>query len=327
MDYSRGMTVSINDTRSKIWSTEQLPPAERLDYWIGAICEAFLEMHASAYNVEHFHARLEAVSLDALVVNCVTHTPQNIYRRKADIARSRDNYSYLICNTTSAWQVSQEHIASHLLPGDMVVLDSRSRYELNFPTSANTVSVQLPIGWLETWLPASQQLLGRRLDGQQGWGLALRTLLQQLTVDSVESLVLPARLIADQIGALLSLTAQAHTSGEVGSSRSGALVEKIKQGIRVRCAEPGLVASSIADDVCVSVRTLHRHLAIAGCTFAEILMTERIALAHRMLTSPAFVRLNIAEIGYRVGLTDPSHFARAYKRRIGVSPARARTKN
>ena len=53
------------------WSTEAVPPERRLDYWVGAICEAFLEMDCSSREARHFDP-LAAV-------------PRGFFRRRAEL--------------------------------------------------------------------------------------------------------------------------------------------------------------------------------------------------------------------------------------------------
>lgn len=309
----------------RVWSTDAVPAGQRLDFWISAICEAFLEQHAWTGNAEKFEAHLESATVGAIVVNCVTAAPQSVFRRKGNIARSSENYYYLLTSATSTWRASQDETQARLLPGDMVLLDSRRCYELHFPESYSNLAVQLPIDWLETWLPEPQRLLGRRFDGKHGWGETLSSLLRQLTPDGVGDLALPGQIVADQVGALLSLASHRLAPIDARPKRHDVLVKRIQEEIRSRCTEPGLAAGLIASEIGMSVRTLHRHLAAADMTFAGVLMAERMAMAHRMLATPAFAGLNIGEIGYRVGLMDPSHFSRAYKRHWGVNPAQART--
>ncbi|WP_165900357.1 AraC family transcriptional regulator [Marinobacterium mangrovicola] len=43
-----------------------------------------------------------------------------------------------------------------------------------------------------------------------------------------------------------------------------------------------------------------------------------------MLQTPSLRHLKLAEIGYRCGFQDPSHFARAFKQRTGLTPSQFR---
>jgi AraC family transcriptional activator of tynA and feaB len=160
------------------WSTTHLPREDRLDYWVGAVCEGFLEMTVSAVHAAPFDAELQAVPLDGLVVNSVRGSAQRVYRSAAAIARGRQDYYYLLCKADANWRVVQAGRDERLLPNDLVLIDSRRAYELHFPDTVDALSLQLPIPWVESWLASPQRELARRIDGQSGWGQALSTALR-----------------------------------------------------------------------------------------------------------------------------------------------------
>lgn len=303
------------------WSTDAAAPAQRLDYWVGAICEGFLEMAATSGCGAAFHSSLESASCGPVAVNRVRGSAQDVFRTGAAIARSRENFYYLLCKADSAWSAAQEQQGARLLPGDLVLVDSRRRYEFHFTHSADTVSLQLHPAWVEGWLADAQVALGRRIDGQAGWGAALSAFARQLTPELAAAPPLPARLLTDQLGALMALAFEPGTAAPSGVS---SLRERIESTLRERHAEAGLTASDVAAAVGVSERTLHRALAGSGHTFAQRLMACRMESAARLLADPRFDRLTVAEIGRRVGLADASHFVRSCRARLGGTPAELR---
>jgi len=72
------------------WTTDVVAPAARLDYWVGAICEAFLEMDCSSREAPVFGGVLQSLAVQALSVNQVRASTQDVYRTPAGIARSRN---------------------------------------------------------------------------------------------------------------------------------------------------------------------------------------------------------------------------------------------
>ncbi len=60
-----------------------------------------------------------------------------------------------------------------------------------------------------------------------------------------------------------------------------------------------------------------------GLTFQEFLVRYRIAQARDLLKNP---RVSISECAFAVGFSDPSYFARLFKRYVGVSPSEYRMK-
>jgi len=303
------------------WSTSGVRPADRLDYWVGAICEGFLEMAATSSRDADFHSSLEAVDWGPVTVNEVRGSAQDVYRTRAAIARSRENFCYLLCKVDSAWSAAQADRGARLLPTDLVLVDSRERYEFHFPERADTVSLQLRLDWLERWLPDVGAVTGRRIDGQQGWGLALGAFARQLTPTLAAAPPLPAALLVDQLGALIAMAAG---PPENDAPATQSMRRRILDHVRERHAEPGLTAATVARALGISERTLHRSLAGGQQTFARQLMACRMEVAALLLADPRFDRLTVAEIGRRVGLLDASHFVRSCRAQLGATPAQLR---
>lgn len=317
------------------WSTDAVPPAQRLDYWVGAVCEGFLEMDITSRAGGSFGASLESAPLGPLVVNQVRGSAQDVYRTRRAIAHSRHNYYYLLCKTDSAWVTVQDGRSARLLPGDVVLVDSRRLYEFHLLQSADTLSLELPTAWVDAWLPDASDRVARRIDGQAGWGGVLSGFVRQLTPQLAEKPPLPAALLGDQLGSLLAL-ALGGTLGEgppqTPSEGRAALRRRVLDATRERHAEPGLTAACVARGLGMSERSLHRCLAGGGnegcgegrTTFATALAGFRMQVARRMLADARFDRLSIAEIGFRVGLADASHFVRQCRRHLGATPGELR---
>ncbi len=79
--------------------------------------------------------------------------------------------------------------------------------------------------------------------------------------------------------------------------------------------------AEIARGVALSPRTLHRRLADAGTSFAELLDATRRELAAGYLRRTDY---SIAEVAYLVGFAEVSSFNRAFRRWTGKSPSEVR---
>jgi len=310
------------------WSTDAVPPAQRLDYWIGAVCEGFLEMDVTSCVAGSFGATLESAPLGAIGVNRVRGSAQDVYRTRRAIAQSRSNYYYLLCKTDSPWVAVQDGRSARMLPGDLVLVDSRRCYELHLLQSADTLSLELPTAWVESWLPDAGGQVARRIDGQSGWGRVLSGFAQQLSPQGALKPPLPAALLTDHLGGLLALAAgtvcEAGGPAAPGESARAVLRRRVLDATRERHAEPGLTAAGVARGLGISERSLHRCLSEGATTFAAALTGFRMQVARRMLGDARFDRLSIAEIGLRVGLADASHFVRQFNRHLGITPGALR---
>ena len=77
-----------------------------------------------------------------------------------------------------------------------------------------------------------------------------------------------------------------------------------------------------AEMVGMSARTLQRRLTEAGTSYSDVVSRARFDLASTLLTQ---TDASATEIAYAVGYSDPSHFARAFRRLAGVSPRQYRS--
>lgn len=81
-----------------------------------------------------------------------------------------------------------------------------------------------------------------------------------------------------------------------------------------------LTLEQVARAVCSSPRQVQRAYAQFGdSTFAEDLLARRMSVAAQLLLEQRSIR--VADVARLVGYSDGSHFARAFKRRYGRSPA------
>lgn len=304
------------------WTTDVVAPAARLDYWVGAICEAFLEMDCSSREAPVFGGVLQSLAVQALSVNQVRASTQDVYRTPAGIARSRHLPFYLITQAESAWHVRQDGQVAHLRAGDVVLVDSARPYELHFPEGVGCVSLQLPRAWLGQWL-AQAEVRGPRVAWRdQGWGQSLGALAVQLARDPASAQALPPALLSDHLGALLCAALEPTVLPP--SSAGQGLHAHLCALLRARIDQPDVSAQALAQEAGVSLRTLHRAFAAQGGTYAGTLRQMRLVRAGELLRRPQLAHVAVAEIGRRCGFADASHFARAFQRAMGMPPAQWR---
>jgi AraC-like DNA-binding protein len=73
--------------------------------------------------------------------------------------------------------------------------------------------------------------------------------------------------------------------------------------------------------LCVSTRTLKRHLRDTGASYRELLDGVRQAQARELLARPG---LTIEKIAERLGYSSGANFSRAFQRWIGIAPGQFR---
>jgi AraC family transcriptional regulator, positive regulator of tynA and feaB len=306
------------DGQIKQWSTESVEESQKLGYWMDSICDSFLEMKAEPDTRDGFFGSIRQSTLAGLVVYETLGSAQDVARDRGAISRGRgDNHFYLITQLGTPWSVHHAGQEQTVRPGDTVLVDSSEPYDFHFPGGLHNLSLQLPVDWLNRWLPDPAAMLGRAIDGSQGWGAALRAFKEALTPEFAADPGLPPALLQDHLGALLSLACGAVPEAPTG--RRGPYTRCVAV-MRERLAEAGLSAGHVAQDCALSLRSLHRAFAGEQRTFAGVLHGLRLAEAERMLADRRFARVSVAEIGLRCGYAEPSHFARRFRQGRGLSP-------
>jgi len=102
----------------------------------------------------------------------------------------------------------------------------------------------------------------------------------------------------------------------VHETASRGVLEDVRARLVARLEEDASL-SRIADDLCMSARTLQRQLGARGTSFHELLEEVRRARATEALIESDEA---VESIAVRLGYGDPSNFRRAFRRWTGLSP-------
>jgi AraC-like DNA-binding protein len=300
------------------WSTDNAAPGMGLSYWIEAICEAFLEMKADG-DRENFSSQLTKFQFGPIDLNYVDTDPQEVWRSRAAIARSHQDFFYLLYMRKGRMGVAQSGREAIIAPGNCLLVNSLEPYHFSLPDRDHCLSVQIPQHWLRTWLRHPEDATVMPLADRSAWGATLASALGNLSPDSLDNIAVPFGVVADQIGALLAL---AHGEcAEPMTRQNASLLRRLVRSIADRSSDPHTDPSSVASEHGISKRYLHLVLAQGGTSFGAALIEARLTRAKALLDDARFARLPIADIAWRSGFANPSHFARRFRRRYGTAPA------
>jgi AraC family transcriptional regulator, positive regulator of tynA and feaB len=322
------MTVGVRadarqpDLAVRRWSTEDVDAREALDYWRDSVCHAILELGVEAPQDESFRARLEQCTLGPATLNLIEATRQSVARTRSAISRSRGAVFHLLHLRAGQFQLEHADGTTALHPGDCVLVDSTEPHAARCPVPTRCLIVQFPQEWLRAWLPEPANIVDRALRPQGGWSSALAAALASLRPDNLDGLALPHGVVAEQLAALLALTAG---PGAPHPPRREQLHGRILGTLHDRYYEVSLSPGAVAAAHGISKRYLHLLLARAGTTFGEELLRVRLERARQLLSDARFADVPIGEIASRCGFADPSHFARCFRRSFGSAPGAYRS--
>ena len=139
------------------------------------------------------------------------------------------------------------------------------------------------------------------------------------------ALVFPKRLLATPLGqadAQVRLMLDAYADRLLGEIQQGpSVLDRARLELSRQLPEVGADLQQIAARLALSPRTLQRRLREAGLSFNHLVDETRQQLVVHYLRDPA---LELAEIAFLVGFSEPGSLARAFRRWTGQSPGEYR---
>ena len=103
-----------------------------------------------------------------------------------------------------------------------------------------------------------------------------------------------------------------------------AFLKHLKQVVEAHITNPEFTADKFSKLMNMSRMQLHRKLkALTGFSTSKFILSQRLKIAAKMLVNK---EVNISEIAYQVGFSDPSYFNRCFKKQFGKTPSEFKKK-
>jgi len=91
--------------------------------------------------------------------------------------------------------------------------------------------------------------------------------------------------------------------------------------VKLRHADPRLAPASLARELRVSTRLLHRVFAEHGETVMRRVFAERVDRAAKLLEAPEAAHRTVTDIAFSCGFNDSSHFGRVFAAQMSMTPS------
>jgi AraC-like DNA-binding protein/quercetin dioxygenase-like cupin family protein len=121
------------------------------------------------------------------------------------------------------------------------------------------------------------------------------------------------------LGVLLLAEMSAVTAGGPAPVAGASRFDRMRDFVQTHLASPGLSVPQVAAAAGVSTATAQRIARrVAGVSVARLVLETRLTRAAQLLHDSG---LSVGQVARRVGIQDQADFARAFKRRYGLSPS------
>jgi AraC-like DNA-binding protein len=321
IESTSGSLAALPDAGLESWHTQRAVGSP-FGYWQNLICRELVELQIETPAPDRFEASLVRRHVGSISVNLISARAQAAARTHEAIRRMIEPRFDLVHIREGYVNLQHYGRRFEIHPGQCVLIDNSQTYSFVTSELSKSTSLQIPQKWLRTLIPMPEDGVANIITDETPWGNALLATLNALTPHSLANLTVPGQALAEQIGSLLALAIAKREP--VLTSTHQKLLMRLRATLRARAHDEQLTPQSVADTNGISRRYLHALFARAGTTFTRDLLDIRLDLAQRLLLDPRFRRMTVAEIGWRCGFVDSSHFARRFRIRFGHSPTEYR---
>lgn len=311
---------------AQTFSTADVPPAVRLDRWVGFGCETLVHMSVDPADRANFRASITRVPVGPLGIAWMNTTPATarvLARGPGAWAAPSKDVHLLVVQGRGASRISLCGRSPTVLRyGDMILRDAFVPWTTETLEPTFLVMLKLPTAELRRRVGDPAELSGRLFSAQSApVRLASSIILsvQQLLADEP----------ADELGeSVADIVLDALAMARDGMARDATAGPPVPVRRREACdyigqhlADPALTVGRIAAGVGLSTRQLQRLFLEAGTTPRRYLLERRLEAAARMLRRPGSAQPEaITDIAFEVGFNDAAYFSRAFARRYGRPP-------
>lgn len=296
------------------WKTDDFPAADKFDAWQDMLCRSHLP-----WSVDHptlgknFNAHIQMHSFNGYrLIKCVCD-PLIGYRGMQEFADTDDAYLSVLYLKQGRENLRIDYQDIELKAGQLILWDSTRKMHFNVPQRLEKITLMLPERSLTSVFAHAHDYAGIPLSGNTGLGAVFTNHLLQLEqqmptigADTGTALMQPTM---EMLSALLS--SQASLSP---ATLKFVMLRRIKQFIVHNLGNEQLSPAMIADAHQISLRYLHLLFEEVGTSVSNWVRLRRLERCKDDILSANINKLSIAEIAYRWGFSDPSHFSKVFKR-------------
>jgi AraC-like DNA-binding protein len=300
-----------------MWSTDAVKPGEGFAYWHDVVRQAVLNVNTEP-RPEQFRARISWRRFGDMRFTKFQSTGHDLVR-SAHHTSYEPTENYLIglqCEGQS--EISQSGDDFILSAGEIGIVNGQLPFRLAFPKTVSRVVAVVPRQALDSRAPWLRRAMPRKIAANAPFLGLVQSHLRQLANDDHELLATEAALLTENLCNLIALA----TAPDMPTSACSADLQRVAilSFCRLNLGEERLCPALVAARFGISIRTLHMRFAATGQSFRSWLLDRRLEASSAALKDPRERNTDIANIAYRFGFSDLSHFHRTFRARYGMTP-------
>lgn len=313
--------AATTHARVDIWSTDGAAARERFSYWRDAISRSMFNITIEA-PPDRFSARLHTRTTGRLRFARSQSSAYKVIRSQRDIDSAPADHCAIYLQLDGRTIFEQGGDVCTIDRSDIAIWDGRHPFRADFREAGGRAVAIIPRAMLERRALWLRRRPLHRLAANRPFVDLARRHLAALTADDSTLSETQATLLTDNVCNLVALA----TAPDVAPGRLDPelQLEALLAFCRHNLHNAELSPQLAADHLGISVRTLHLRFQTTGQSFGRWVLDQRLDACRAALRDQNQRALNIAEIAYRWGFNDLSHFNKAFRARFNETPRETR---
>lgn len=239
---------------------------------------------------------------------------------------AHDGGYILMVPLTGSVRFHQNGRSGVALPDQYVLLSREAFHEITAEDHPVLLRLTIPAEDLRARLASVDDHLGRRFEVNEPMAHLMVALLQRTAEIFADRAPPSPEALANEIVGFVALAIRAEDRGATIDVRNARyrLRQRIFDYIESNLGDQDMSPKSIAGANRISLSYLYSLFSDDDTTVGQFMQMKRLQRAYELLVTDAKGHLTVAEIAYRVGFKNVSHFSRAFSRHYGLAPRNAR---
>jgi AraC-like DNA-binding protein len=320
---STGVAADLEPPARFAFTTDQVPESGRARFFKEELAP-FLNIDVTLLGDAPPRHAMSFARVGSVALSSIDVSPMIISRDRSHIG---DEDGFFFNPMTTGWQLlNYKGNSIRFEAGEGCLMHLSETADCVFPEGGSAVGIRISGPALRALCRHPEDAIGKPVRRDHP-GVALLMGYLRSFSDAKDTLTPGLQLsfghhIVDVIAAIVGTSTDGAEQAETGGIRA-ARRQHVLKCIAERACDPRFSVELVAADLAVTSRAIQLMLEETGATFSEHVGEHRLRRAWQLLADPGS-RLSIAEIAYEAGFNDLSYFYRAFRRRFGETPGRAR---
>ncbi|HKQ81303.1 MAG TPA: helix-turn-helix domain-containing protein [Steroidobacteraceae bacterium] len=297
-----------------------IEPRAKFAYWREAICETILNVAPEAVDTATFNAELTCRRVGGIKVTSFSSSGHRIIRTARHVSQSDDDSFLISYQAAGRSLLSQGDGAVVLDPGEVGIINGSQPFQADFLDDVTRAIAVVPAGMMYRRAPWLRRCAVGKIGNGSPYVALARAVFDSLSHEAYDEGGLSTSLLVESLCNVVAISTSGDGQDVHGQSKIAELLAECCRQL----SDPDLCPEKVALGCRISVRTVHHRFAAMGTTFGRWVLEHRLERCFRDLQNPMYSESGIAEIAFRWGFNDLSHFNKTFRRQYGVTPGSAR---